>query len=76
MAARIVFAQMGRMYALLGAAYDGLARYDRVISSWEKAVSYFEINDPPMMMDVAAITNNLGFTAKSAGNLDAAEDYF
>lgn len=70
------FAQMGRMYALLGAAYDGLVRYDRVISCWEKAVSYFEINDPPMMMDVAAITNNLGFTAKSAGNLDAAEDYF
>ncbi|MES2982194.1 MAG: tetratricopeptide repeat protein [Verrucomicrobiota bacterium] len=70
------FDQMGRMYALLGGAYDGLDRYDRVISSWEKAVDYFEMTDPPMMMDVAAITNNLGFTAKSAGNLDAAEDYF
>ena len=27
-------------------------------------------------MDMATIINNLGFTAKSAGNLDAAEDYF
>ncbi len=70
------FDQFGRLYALLGAAYDGLDRYDRVISCWEAAVSYFEKHEPPMMMDVAAIINNLGFTAKSAGNLDAAEDYF
>lgn len=68
--------QLGRLYALLGAAYDGLGRYDRVITSWEKAVDCFERHDPPMMMDIAAITNNLGFTAKSAGNLDVAEDYF
>jgi tetratricopeptide (TPR) repeat protein len=68
--------QLGRLYLLLGAAYDGMDRYDRVISSWEKAVSFFEMHNPPMMMDIAAITNNLGFTAKSAGNHDAAEDYF
>ncbi len=68
--------QLGRLYALMGAAYDGLGRYDRVITSWEKAVDCFERHDPPMMMDIAAITNNLGFTAKSAGNLDAAEDHF
>lgn len=70
------FDQLARLYAVLGAAYDGLGQYDRVISSWENAASNFEKNDPPMMMDVAAIINNLGFTAKSAGNLDAAEDYF
>lgn len=70
------FDQLGRLYALLGGAYDGLGNYDRVISSWETAVSYFEKHDPPMMIDMAAIINNLGFTAKSAGNLDAAEDYF
>jgi tetratricopeptide (TPR) repeat protein len=68
--------QLGRLYALMGAAYDGLGRYDRVITSWENAVDCFERHDPPMRMDIAAITNNLGFTAKSAGNLDAAEDYF
>jgi tetratricopeptide (TPR) repeat protein len=70
------YGQLGRLYALLGAAYDGLDHYDWVVSSWEKAVDCFEKNVPPLMMDVAAITNNLGFTTKSAGNLDAAEDYF
>lgn len=70
------FGVMGRMYAILGAAYDGMDRYDQVISAWEKAVSFFELNNPPMKMDMATIINNLGFTAKSAGNLDAAEDYF
>jgi tetratricopeptide (TPR) repeat protein len=70
------FGQMGRMYAILGAAYDGMDRYDQVISAWEKAVSFFELTNPPMKMDMATIINNLGFTAKSAGNLDAAEDYF
>ncbi len=70
------FAQLGRLYALLGAAYDGMGRYDRVISSWGTAVDFFENNEPPLKMDIAAVTNNLGFTAKAAGNLDAAEDYF
>jgi tetratricopeptide (TPR) repeat protein len=62
------FGQMGRMYAILGAAYDGLNRYDQVISAWEKAVSFFELANPPMKMDMATIINNLGFTAKSACN--------
>jgi tetratricopeptide (TPR) repeat protein len=70
------FGEMGRMYALLGAAYDGMNRYEQVIAAWEKAVSFFELTSPPMKMDMATIINNLGFTAKSAGNLDAAEDYF
>lgn len=69
-------ALLGRMYALLGAAYDGLGRPDRVISAWESAVANFEKNEPPLLLDVAAMTNNLGFTAKAAGDLDAAEDYF
>lgn len=69
-------AQLGRLYSLLGAAYDGLERPDRVIESWKAAVEHFEKHEPPLTMDVAAITNNLGFTAKASGNLDSAEDYF
>ncbi|WP_411825819.1 tetratricopeptide repeat protein [Luteolibacter sp. AS25] len=68
--------QLGRLYAILGAAYDGQNRHERVIDSWMKAVSYFERHDPPLMMDVAAMTNNLGFTAKAGGDLDSAEDFF
>lgn len=68
--------QLGRLHALLGAAYDGLDRHDRVISSWQKAISYFEKHEPPLLMDIAAMSNNLGFTAKASGDLDAAEDCF
>lgn len=68
--------QLGRLYALLGAAYDGLEKHDRVVEAWQAAVEYFEKHEPPLMMDVAAMSNNLGFTAKAAGDLDAAEDYF
>ena len=68
--------QQGRVFALLGAAYDGQEMPERVIDSWKKAVDYFERHDPPLLMDVAALTNNLGFTAKASGDLDAAEDFF
>ncbi len=68
--------QVGRLYALLGAAYDGQDRHDKVIWAWQAAVNYFEKHEPPLLMDVAAMTNNLGFTAKACGDLDAAEDYF
>lgn len=69
-------AQVGRIYALLGAAYDGQGREDKVVWAWESAVNYFEKHEPPLLMDVAAMANNLGFLAKAKGDLDAAEDYF
>jgi len=69
-------AQLGRLYALLGASYDGQDRPERVIDAWMTAVRYFEKHDPPLLMDVAAMTNNLGFTAKAGGDLDSAEDFF
>lgn len=69
-------AQLGRVHALLGAAYDGLNRPDMVIIAWEFAVKLFERHEPPLLMDVAGITNNLGYIAKASGDLDTAEDHF
>ena len=69
-------AELGRLYALLGAAYDGQDRPERVIDAWQRAVGYFEKHEPPLLMDIAAMTNNLGFTAKAGGDLDSAEDFF
>jgi tetratricopeptide (TPR) repeat protein len=69
-------AQIGRLYAKLGAAYDGEGDYEKVIEAWQTAQRYFEKHEPPLLMDVAAMSNNLGFTAKACGDLDAAEDYF
>jgi tetratricopeptide (TPR) repeat protein len=70
------FDQIGRIHAGLGAAYDGLAREELAVKHWEIAMGFFEKNQPPLMLDVAAMANNLGFIAKSAGKLDRAENHF
>jgi tetratricopeptide (TPR) repeat protein len=69
-------AQVGRLYALLGAAYDGQGRPEKAIEAWRTAVEFFEKHEPPMLLDVAAITNNLGFMAKASGDFGTAEDHF
>lgn len=70
------FAQVGRLHAALGAAYDGLEMEERAVSHWHKAIEFFEKNEPPLLLDVAAMTNNLGFIAKANGDLDTAETHF
>jgi len=67
---------IGRLYTMIGNAYDELGKNDAMVSALESAMEFFEKRDPPLLMDVAAIANNLGFAAKAAGNLDGAEDYF
>jgi tetratricopeptide (TPR) repeat protein len=70
------YGQVGRIHAGLGAAYDGLAQEDRAINHWKKAIEFFEQNEPPLLLDIAAMANNLGFIAKAHGDLDAAESHF
>ncbi len=70
------FAQIGRLHAGLGAAYDGLGREDKAGEQWHKAIEFFEKNEPPLMLDIAAMANNLGFLYKAGGDLDAAETQF
>jgi tetratricopeptide (TPR) repeat protein len=70
------FGQVGRIHAGLGAAYDGLEMEERAVSHWQKAIEFFEKNEPPLLLDVAAMSNNLGFIAKANGDLDSAESQF
>ncbi len=70
------FDQIGRLHAALGAAYDGLGQEERAVSHWQKAVDFFERHEPPLLLDIAAMANNLGFIAKAAGDLDTAESNF
>jgi tetratricopeptide (TPR) repeat protein len=70
------FAQVGRLHAGLGAAYDGLRLEESAIRHWEKAIGFFEQNTPPLLLDIAAMANNLGFMAKAKGDLDTAESHF
>lgn len=70
------FDQIGRLHASLGAAYDSLAVEERVVSNWKKAIDFFERHDPPLLLDVATLANNLGFIAKANGDLETAEAHF
>ncbi|KAB2640616.1 MAG: tetratricopeptide repeat protein [Verrucomicrobia bacterium] len=68
--------QIGRLHAALGAAHDALDRPARAADHWREAIACFERHDPPLLLDVAALANNLGFLAKADKDLDAAETYF
>lgn len=70
------FDQVGRLHAAQGAAYDSLGEEEKAVSHWERAMDYFSRHEPPLLLDVAAMANNLGFIAKSKGDLDTAESHF
>jgi tetratricopeptide (TPR) repeat protein len=70
------FGQVGRLHAALGAAYDGLDREEQAANHWTLAIENFERHEPPLLLDIAAISNNLGFISKATGDLDTAESHF
>ncbi len=70
------FAQIGRIHAGLGAAYDSLELAEKASENWKTAIDYFEKTEPPLLLDVAAISNNLAFISKASGDLDTAESQF
>jgi tetratricopeptide (TPR) repeat protein len=69
-------AQIGRIHAGLGAAHDGMEDEESASSHWETAIAFYERSEPPLLLDIATLANNLGFISKSQGNFDAAETYF
>ncbi|MEP2774613.1 MAG: tetratricopeptide repeat protein [Luteolibacter sp.] len=68
--------KLGKLHALLGAVYDKTGNPQGTVSAWTTAVDLFEKNDPPLLMCVAGISNNLGYMAKRSGDFNAAEDHF
>lgn len=70
------FDQVGRLHAALGAAYDSLENEEKAVGHWLRAIDYFERNEPPLLLDIAALANNLGFIAKANGDHDGAESHF
>ncbi len=68
--------QIGRLHADLGAVYDGLDLEQRAVNHWIKAIEFFEKTEPPLLLDIATLCNNLGFIAKANGDLDSAESNF
>jgi len=68
--------QVGRLHAALGAVHDSLGNAERAAAHWRESMNCFERHEPPLLLDVAALANNLGFLAKASSDLDAAESYF
>ncbi len=68
--------QIGRLHAALGATYDSMGDEVRAANNWSKASECFERHEPPLLLDVAAMANNLGFLAKANGDHDGAESHF
>jgi len=69
-------AEIGRLHASMGAAWDQEGNAEMAAEYWSKAIDYFERNDPPLLLDVAAMANNLGFLYRHAGELQEAETNF
>lgn len=69
-------AQLGRLFAGYGAVHDQLGNADRAAELWEQAVRYFEAAEPPVSLDIAALSNNLAYLKKAAGDIEGAEAHF
>ncbi len=69
-------AQIGHLYSLLGSAEEMRGDEGATIQAWEKGIEFFGAHDPPLVMDIAALSNNLGFVTKASGDLGLAEDHF
>jgi tetratricopeptide (TPR) repeat protein len=68
--------QIARMTASLGAVHDSLGNTERAAELWQEALSLFEANEPPMLVDVAIMANNLAYLKKANGDFEAAEGFF
>lgn len=66
----------GSIHTSLGACYHALDRLPETVHHWQLASQYYETNEPPLLVDVATIANNLGFLYKNAEDLDSAENCF
>ncbi len=68
--------QIARITASQGAVHDGLGNTQRAAELWEEAKRLFEENDPPALIDVAVMANNLAYLKKADGDIDGAENDF
>lgn len=68
--------QVGRLCADIGAVYDSLDSPSKAGEFWQRAMTIFEEEDPPALLDVAAMANNLAYLKKAAGDIDGAEAHF
>jgi tetratricopeptide (TPR) repeat protein len=68
--------QLGRLHAGYGAVHDQLGNSERAAELWQQAIHYFETAEPPALLDVASMANNIAYLKKAAGDVEGSEAHF
>ena len=68
--------QLGRLYAGYGAVHDQLGNSERASELWQQAIHYFETAEPPALLDIASMANNIAYLKKAGGDVEGAEAHF
>lgn len=68
--------QRGRISASVAVVYDSDGNEDEAIRFYERGIELFERMDPPALLDVADLCNNLAYIYKSRGDFDSAENLY
>ena len=68
--------QLGRISASMAVVYDSDGNEDEAITFYKRSIDLFERMDPPSVLDVADLCNNLAYIYKSRGDFDTAENLY
>lgn len=68
--------QQARISASVAVTYDSDGDEDEAITYYKRGIDLFERMDPPAVLDVADLCNNLAYIYKSRGDFDTAENLY
>ncbi len=68
--------QLAGLSASIGVLYDTVENDSEAIRFYERAIELYERLDPPELLNIADICNNLGFIYRSLGDFDNSEKLF
>ncbi len=69
-------AQLAGLSASVGVLYDTVENDEEAIRFYERAIELYERLDPPALLEIADVCNNLGFIYRSLGDFKNSEKLF
>jgi tetratricopeptide (TPR) repeat protein len=67
---------MARISASVAVVYESGGNTDEAITFYERSIELFERMDPPALVDIAGLCNNLAYIHKSCGDFETAETLY
>lgn len=67
---------LARISASVAVVYDSDGNEDEAITFYKRSIDLFERMEPPSVLDVADLCNNLAYIYKSRGDFDTAENLY